>query len=376
MKYFVINKKMDYERGWLEGTEYTGRALTLASEADYGVFFSRVFDCREQETCWHRFSAEEENPGTPSLALTFYAAETLEFLYEGRRLQIPQVLRNQEISAAAKMKILKGFEKKRVLSSGDVLLHEVKGRYFFFAAELYRRGGEAPAISRMTVFFPKEDWLKYLPAVYGRDRESADFTARFLGVFQSFYDDCERRIRTGSQLMEPFSLDYEGLKELAGWFHFEDLYIWPEEKLRLLLKKAPELMGETGTVHGMLSLLQIYTGEEPFLVECQNTEGRFRPETFERPYGQNPYEFVLLIREKYLSTARQYQAILCLIRQMKPAYMDVRLIPLRPRLTLGTYSYLGINSNIGGYSPMRLDGRSSLTFSAVGGNRTEGGTGT
>lgn len=39
MKYFLVNKELDYERGYLEQAEYSRGALRLLPGADYGVFF-------------------------------------------------------------------------------------------------------------------------------------------------------------------------------------------------------------------------------------------------------------------------------------------------------------------------------------------------
>ncbi len=376
MDYFVVNKQMDYDRGFLFHAVYKNNGLVLTSETDYGAFFSRIFDSRKEETQWHRFTTEWQNPANTAVSYTFYACDRLDMTIDEHKWILPELLKDSHLSIEEKKELLKPLEKKRILKAEDFLLHEVKGRYLFFLAELYRQGGESPEIGPMVLYFPKEDWLKFLPGIYSKKEAGVDFTSRFLGVFQSLYDDCNQRIQNSSQLLEPLDLDYEGLKKLAGWFHFKDLYIWPEEKLRALLCQAPKLIEETGTVQGMIDFIQLYTGEKPLLIECQNTAGRFQPETFEKPYGENPYEFVLLVKEKYISTSRDYQALMCLIRQMKPVYMKVKLIPLRPRLTLGSYSYVGINSKIGTYTPLRLDGRSSLIFSAVGAECKTGGTGT
>ena len=85
-----------------------------------------------------------------------------------------------------------------------------------------------------------------------------------------------------------------------------------------------------------------------------------------KAYGDDPYSFVLLVKEQYVATARDFRALNCIIRQMKPAHMEARVIPLKPVLSLGTYSYLGINSRIGMYQPLRLNGRQALTVMSVG----------
>lgn len=366
MKYFLVNKELDYERGYLEQAEYSRGALRLLPGADYGVFFSRVFDGKEEELCWHRFVAEGHGPGGASLRMTFYAADSLEIGAGGVTVRIPDFLKDSSVPLEEKKRILAPLEKKRALFPRDILLNEVKGRYLFFLAELYAQAGTGPEIEEMTLFFPREDWLRFLPGVYRREKAGADFTARYLGLFQSFYDDCDRQIRQSSLLLNPADAEASVLKQLGEWFQLEDIYIWPEEKLRLLLKNVPGLFERTGTAQGMREIVCLYTGEEPILIECGGLSGLPGGERYERLYGNDPYQFVLLIREKYVPTARDYQALLCIIRQMKPAHMETRVVPLRQKLVLGSDTYLGINSVLGNYRPLCLDGRSSLTFTSVG----------
>lgn len=365
MKYFVINKELDYERGYLEQAEYADGALRLRPGAACGAFFSRIFDAKE-ETTWHRFVLKGHGPGGASIAFTFYGTDSLELTAGGRRYRISELLKDTSRSVEEKKRLLHPLKKKQALFPKDILLNEVKGRYLFFLTELYSQGGEGPEIEEMTLFFPREDWLRFLPGLYRREKAGADFTSRFLGIFQSFYDDCDRQIGVSGRMLNPSDTAPRILQQIAEWFQLEDIYIWPKEKLRELLKRGPGLFQKTGTVQGMQEIVRLYTGEEPILVECGGLSGFPEAETYEKLYGNNPYQFVLLIKEKYLSTVRDYQALMCVIRQMKPAHMEVKVIPLKQKLTLGTYSYLGINSELGAYQPIRLDGHSSLTFAAVG----------
>lgn len=361
MNYFVINKELDYQRGYLEDTQYTQGNLTLRAWKKQGAFISRIFDSQKEETIWHRFVLSGEGRGGASLLFTFYAFDHLEFYLEDKQRLISDFLRDNRYSLLEKKERLKPFEQKQVLFPRDILLHEVKGRYLFFIAQLSALGGEIPRVSEMILYFPKTDWLGYLPQVYQREKAGADFTSRFLGIFQSFYEDMDWKIKTSSRLLNPKDTQISCLKQIAGWFHLEDIYLWPEEKLRKLIEHAPRLFAQAGTVKGMLDFLCLYTGEEPILIENGMEE------------GEDPYEFTLLIKERYLSGIREYQGLMCLIRQMKPAHMQVKLIALKPRIVLGDYSFLGINSEIGSCRPAALDGCSSLAFSSVGRIEAEGG---
>ena len=88
--YFLINKKLDYDRGFLQDLEFKDGRLRLAEGASYGVFFSRVFDSRESGTVWHRFSAEKDGSGVP-LQVSFYSFEEPEITVRGEKQQLHDV---------------------------------------------------------------------------------------------------------------------------------------------------------------------------------------------------------------------------------------------------------------------------------------------
>ena len=123
-------------------------------------------------------------------------------------------------------------------------------------------------------------------------------------------------------------------------------------------------------------MVALYTGEEPFIVEEWQTRefkalGEKKME-LERLYGREPNVFTLLVKEKYLSSSRDYQALERLVREAAPAYMEVRIVPLKPYIFLGDYSYLGINSGLGQYRPLALDGLSAVPFTVIGSGVEEG----
>lgn len=362
MKYFVLNKELDFKRGVLCACQWREGRLSLLPHAGQGAFLSRVFDSRELQNTWHRFILKGQGPGRASLLFTFYGTDTLEVTIEGRRRLLPEFLADVSDSVLEKKELLKPWEKKQALFPEDILLHEVKGRYLFFLAELFAQGEEAPFIEEMTLYFPMDTWLKYLPGVYSRKEAGADFTSRYLGIFQSIYEDMDWKIRNSSRMLNEKDTRYEYLEQIASWFQMKNMDLWPENRLRKLLGQMRELFARTGTVPGMLGLLELYTGERPILIEC----GRMQGEKERKMYGVNPYECILLIKEKYMRTDREYKALICLIDQMKPAYMQVTVFPLKPQIVLGSHTYLGMNSQIAGFEPMTLDGRALLAFSSVG----------
>lgn len=376
MKYFVFNKALDYDRGYTKNCCWKDGALTLKDSSRQGVLFSRILDSRQQGMVWHRLMGEPDIPMGASAEFLFYAGDSRRMQTGEGETDVEEIILSKTISPEEKKKMLLPFLQMEVREPKDVLLFDIKGRYLWFAAELYAGTGTRPRLKNLTICFPKQTWLRFLPGVYQKDKESADFLERYLGIFQSVYEDLERTIRRDASCLEPMAAAPEFLQWLARWLDLGDTHMWPSEKLRKLVKNAVRLFELRGTRRGLAQMVALYTGEEPLIVEEWQTRDIYRPwerkPELERLYGREPNVFTLLIKETYLSSARDYQAIEQLVREAAPAYMEVKLVPLRPCILLGDYTYLGINSRLGQYRVLRLDGLSAIEFTVIGGRGQEG----
>lgn len=376
MKYFVFNKALDYDRGYMENCCWEEGALALRDGCRKGILFSRLLDSREQGTVWHRLMGEMDIPMGAQADFWLYAGDGRRLAAGEREMDIEEILTSGDISPEEKKRLFHPFLQMETRNPRDVLLFDVKGRYLWFAAELYGGGGR-PRLMNLAFYFPKETWLRFLPGVYQKDKESADFLERYLGIFQSVYEKLEDEIRRDASWMEPETAAPEFLGWLARWLDIGNIQMWTSEKLRELVKNAMRLFGLRGTRRGLLELVELYTGEEPLIVEeWQTRENHTSPERraeLERLYGRDPNVFTLLVKETYLSSARDYEAMEQLVREAAPACMEAKLVPLRPCILLGDYTYLGVNSMLGQYRILRLDGLSAIPFTVIGGSGQEGG---
>lgn len=376
MKYFLFNKPLDFERGYMENCRLLEDGLSLPEDKGAGIFFSRVLDSREKETLWHRFTQEGESPFGSFVRLHIYGGEIRELTFQGRAVDVEEIIRDPELSSQEKMEAFFPFRQAVFLNPEDELLFDVKGRYLWFAAELSSGQEEKPRLKNMTFYFPKETWMKHLPGVYGNDRESADFLERYLGIFQTVYEDMEREIRQDAAYLEPRVTDKAFLHRIARWMDMGNTSMWSDARLRRLMEAAPRLLRLRGTKRGLSEIISIYTGEEPIIVEEWQTreygQDGERRKQLEELYGRDPNMFTILIKEEYMSSASDYQAILSLIREEAPAYMEVNIVPLKPWIFLGRYSYLGINSRLEHYKALKLDGLSALTLTVIGEGLEEG----
>ena len=106
---------------------------------------------------------------------------------------------------------------------------------------------------------PRESYLRYLPAVYAADDESRWFLERFLALFQTDWDDLERRIDTYRGYFDPAAVpDGAALAYLAGWLDLPLEAAWTDQQRRRLLVAAPQIYAQRGTLPTVRRYLQVY----------------------------------------------------------------------------------------------------------------------
>lgn len=376
MKYFLFNKPLDYERGYIENCRLKEGELSLSEGAAEGMFFSRILDSGERETIWHRFTQEKQPSFGSAVRLYIYAADERKLDLQGRMRDIEDVAKDPDISSEKKAELFEPWLQGEFVNPEDELLFDIKGRYLWFAVFFAAGQEERPGLKNMAFYFPKETWMKYLPGVYSRHKESAAFLERYLALFQTVYDDMENEIRQDPAYLDPSVAAGSFLEQLSSWLDIGNVSTWKEDRLRRLLKEAPRLFRLRGTRKGIIEITALYTGEKPMVIEEWQTreyrEKGEQKEALERLYGKDPNVFTLLVKEEYISSAGDYQALLNLVREEAPAYMEVNIVPLKPYIFLGQYSYLGINSRLGQYRPLKLDGMSALQLTVIGNGSEEG----
>lgn len=371
LKYFVFNKEDDFRRGFGHNVEYTPQGLQIvkASLGEGGVFFSRILDSRDRETEWHRLTVRRESLGDASIRFTFYAAEDRKIQVDGMETDLEDFLHDPRRDLKEKEDALRHLRVKTALNPGDILLHEIKGRYLWFRIELFGQGEESPKISHMKIYLPKQSWLGYLPEVYQGDQRSRSFVERYLNLFQSLYSDLEQKIDNVAGFFDPDVVEGEFLQWLAGWLDIDDGYIWSEEQLRYLIKNGVQMYKLRGTRRAVSDMVELYLGEKPYIVEnfqLESSEGEAKTSgLLARLYGGNSYYFTVAVPERCVPSVKEHKTLLKIIESAKPAHMEANVVVLKPYIFLNKYSYLGMNSVLNQYRPANLDGFSALAFTNV-----------
>ena len=375
-KYFIFNKPSDYRRGYLH--QMTADTLGIgAQEAVRGraVFISGVLDSREPEMMWHRRELKGNETGGAVFRLSVYTSNEPDFIYEKQKTEWADFISRGDISVEEKLRCMAPCLKKQADNADDMLLHEVKGRYLWLVIEMYRQQKEI-RLRDIRLSFPGQSWMQYLPEIYQQEDYGGMFLQRYLGIFQTLYEDMGEKIRRSASLFDMETTERKFLDWLAQWLAIDESYIWSEQQLRCLLAEGITLYKRRGTRQGIMDFVALYTGEEPFVLENHQLQyfrsDRERLDRLQKLYGSNPYSFVVLVREQVLPSLQKQRTLHRIIEAVKPVQTEFHLIILKPYLFLGGHSYLGINSVLGRYTDMVLDGHSALSFTTLGSNRNGG----
>ena len=142
----------------------------------------------------------------------------------------------------------------------DCLVQSPPGRYLKLTFQLQSTGTVAPQIEAIQVFFPRQSYLQYLPAVFQDDDQSRLFLDRFLSIFQTTFDNIDGSIDNLWQLFDPLMTPDSAFPWLAAWLALPIDPTMELSKQRQLLKSAFPTYLVRGTVQGLEQLIEAYTG--------------------------------------------------------------------------------------------------------------------
>ena len=338
--YFLLNKKEDFERGSGDSIAVDGRGIVLIQGRREGVYDTRVFDCLEKETEWQRLLLD--GTALQNVSVSVYAADE-----ESRvRTECAKVM--------------------NVRNPGDILLYGVRGRYLRLRLTFRRQEEEEIRISRIKICFPRQTWLSYLPEIYRESAEHDSFLGRYLGIFQTIYEEMTEQIAQIPRRLSAFYESDEALRELSEWLGIENGELWNQEQRRYLIRNAVRLSHIRGTAEYLRELICLATGKRVYVVEycclMPYFDGGETERRLKELYASNPYEFAVLVDGKEQAVQEELCLIGRIVEMAKPAYMECRIIAPPPYLFLGRHTYLGINSVLGRYRELRLDGTCAMPF--------------
>lgn len=366
--YFLLNKKSDYIKGSAENITFHNSMMQIQDIEKEAWFFSGVFDSQEKHTQWAKVVVEQENMDPEMLTLIIFTAESIHMHLHGHLLTIEEIIKNQEYTFHQKLQIFSNFEAVKKENVTDCLLSKVEGRYLWFAL-LFNPKKKVARIKGIQIYFPKESWVNFLPEVYQKQVGENDFLERYLGIFQSIYDDMTKKIEETPHLLYPRFADFEFLQWLATWLATENIMIWNQKQLIYLMENSIRLYGIRGTKEYMEEMVCLYTGCKPYIIEYYQTRAYKtelkKEELLERLYGEHAYIITIILPTGVVKTQQELVIIQRIVNHAVPAYLECKIVVLEPFIFLNRYSYIGLNSVLGTYREMRVDDNALLPYLSV-----------
>ena len=141
----------------------------------------------------------------------------------------------------------------QVIEAGalDALIRQPVGRYLFLRLRLTGDGQATPHVRRIHLDLPRATSAGLLPAVFREEPKSADFTERFLALFDAGLETIDACVARLPAALDAESTDPELLPWLATILGIGFDPAWDVATRRRLLKGAPALFRKRGTPSGL-----------------------------------------------------------------------------------------------------------------------------
>ncbi len=211
-----------------------------------GRFVTTALDSRIHACRWHRLAFRVELPPGTRLTLRTRSDE----------IEWPTA----DVADPADA----GWSEPQTWASGDptpeCLVVSPPGRFLRVEVALAGNGTATPALWTLDVEFPRVPLRRYLPAVFGENPVAADLTDRLLAIFDQGFRGIESRLDEVGYLFDPHSAPDAMLDWLASWVGLGFPPGLGATEKRRLLRHAPRLYAERGTLEGLRQLLMLHLG--------------------------------------------------------------------------------------------------------------------
>ena len=152
-------------------------------------------------------------------------------------------------------------------ASADFLVDQAPGRYLYVRLRLTGDGTTTPVVHRIRLDFPRVTSADQLPAVYTQDPAAADFTERFLSLFDAAFDEADRAVERYPALLDPGGVPDEVLPWLGGLLGLVFDPGWDATIRRNLIAAAPGLYRGRGTPAALSQVIKIVFGVDVAISE-------------------------------------------------------------------------------------------------------------
>lgn len=218
-----------------------------------GIYYSTALDSELYRCQWHRVILRGEIPAGARVVVETFSAEALLTDDQVQNLTADDWETNQTAAEIEK-------------GAWDCLVRSGGGRFLWLKLVFRGNGKVTPRVESIELEFPRISLRRYLPAVFGEEPVSADFTDRFLALFDTTFRSIETKLDQLARYFDPLSAPAERdpktgidfLSWLASWIGLTLDRSWPLEKRRKFLKQAGQLYNLRGTREGLWRELVLF----------------------------------------------------------------------------------------------------------------------
>ena len=117
-----------------------------------------------------------------------------------------------------------------------------------------------PQLKSLNVAYPEQTYLQFLPAIYREDPVPADQLRLFLAPVEALFDDIDSKVDALPGRIDPETAPPGWYAFLLRWLGFPPLDGLDAAVQKQLLKAAPDLLAQRGTMRALQQVLDIITG--------------------------------------------------------------------------------------------------------------------
>jgi phage tail-like protein len=335
-----------------------------------GVWLGGSLDSTTTETEWHKLVVDAVGEPDTQVRIRYYASDRKAVVAGGQLIpDLDRYIADASIEPDVKLTTLRDVWSEPIVDPKDALLFGARGRYLWLYIELIGSEANAPTVRGVQAHFPRHTYVNDLPALYQQDAKSKDFLDRFLSMFQTMMEETDAHIAGVPRTFDPEASSGRSLRWLLSWLGLREDDHWTDEQLRKLLKAAPRIYKLRGTRLALETLIEIYTGERPIIMEYDQLrtlkEHAELGDVAEKLYATDSHGFNVLVKPEHADSETKRVTLQHLIDSCKPAFATAKLIVLQPWVYMDLHSYLGLNTVLSEPTLLTLDGRSSMPHHTI-----------
>ena len=351
-------KQNRFKRSFLSGFDVEGeKTLQCKPDVYHRIFICDSIDGIENGAKWGRFHMDFNLHD--DMVITTYAIALDEKIipWMGRYLDLSTILRDEEILAEDKLKLMEAMDAKKHINQKDILLYELEGRYLYLCIEVLGLGkGE---ITNLFVNNQGDIFMDTFPEVY---REYGSFFHRYMSIYSAIYMDFQEKIDNVESFFDINTAPKQLLPVFCRWMGLDvSGDFLTEERLRTLVKEAYQLNRTKGTREALLRICEIILDEKVVILEKNVVKENTQAENYkiyEELYGGGLFDVTLLIHT-YVPENQKSQ-LEFLLNQFKPVRSRLRIKFLDQKDGLDGHVYMDINAQVMDTREVILDERVGL----------------